>query len=93
MAVTKDKFIEGISLAIEAYRSLPNPTFNNAKNVIAFVETGLMLLGENGGMERLMEELGGEPLPANLQPKSDDTGDEADVIELDAFRKGGGLVN
>lgn len=89
MGMSSDKFVEGVALAVKVYRDLDNPTPQNAENLVKFIETGLMLMEKNGGMERLIAELGGE-MANDLNLPADG---EAEVIELDAYRKNGGLIN
>jgi hypothetical protein len=91
MGMTDKKFAEGVKMAIEAYRSIEKPNFENAHKTIQFIEIGLTLLNvstPDAEIESALLDV------LDATPVIDDTAaQEADVIDLADYRAKGGLLN
>lgn len=91
MAMSNEKFVEGVEMMIREYRKFENPTLANAQNVIQFIEIGLMLVGREKSLESFVEDIN---KMLDAKPLFEDTAaQEADVIDLADFRAKGGLLN
>lgn len=91
MAMSNEKFVEGVEEAIRAYREIENPTIEQANNLVQFIEVGLMLVGREQSLESFVEDIN---KMLDAEPLIEDTAaQEADVIDLADFRAKGGLLN